>query len=361
VTVNFGVAGNVAGASAITILGRLAKVTATGTIGMANIAEGTVSGVLTLTKTGTTARTATFPDAAITVAGQGIDNAFSVGQTFANRIAIGGGALSTLGAVYIGGMTGVTSTNAIGFFLNAAYPSTATASCRGAQFSVTTAASTVVAEATGFLCASITKGSGGTITRCQSADLTDQTNGTNNCALLISNAYTYTGNWAIRSESANASYLAGSLTVAGVVTAPDGTAAAPGLRTTTYAHGMHSIGATSVGIDVAGALVLTVGATASSFASGTVLTVANTTDATTTSDGSVRLSGGLSVAKSVVIGGTAGNSINVANATGSLKINGTKVVGAQGAAVADATDATSVIARLNDLLSRLRTHGLIAT
>ena len=38
-----------------------------------------------------------------------------------------------------------------------------------------------------------------------------------------------------------------------------------------------------------------------------------------------------------------------------------KVLGAQGAAVANATDAASVIARLNDLLSRLRTHGLIAT
>jgi hypothetical protein len=42
-------------------------------------------------------------------------------------------------------------------------------------------------------------------------------------------------------------------------------------------------------------------------------------------------------------------------------VGGVKVVGAQGAAVADATDAASVIARLNDLLARLRTHGLIAT
>jgi hypothetical protein len=45
----------------------------------------------------------------------------------------------------------------------------------------------------------------------------------------------------------------------------------------------------------------------------------------------------------------------------SLRYRGTKVVGAQGAAVADATDATSVIARLNDLLARMRAHGLIAT
>ena len=55
----------------------------------------------------------------------------------------------------------------------------------------------------------------------------------------------------------------------------------------------------------------------------------------------------------------AGN-INVASGK-VYKVNGTQVVGAQGAAVADATDATSVIARLNDLLARCRAHGLIAT
>ena len=43
------------------------------------------------------------------------------------------------------------------------------------------------------------------------------------------------------------------------------------------------------------------------------------------------------------------------------KVSGTQVVSAQGAAVADATDADSTMARLNDLLGRLRTHGLIAT
>ncbi len=46
---------------------------------------------------------------------------------------------------------------------------------------------------------------------------------------------------------------------------------------------------------------------------------------------------------------------------GGYKVTGTKVVGAQGAAVADATDPASTMARLNDLLARLRTHGLIAT
>lgn len=55
------------------------------------------------------------------------------------------------------------------------------------------------------------------------------------------------------------------------------------------------------------------------------------------------------------------NKDGAANASVSFKVGGTKVIGAQGAAVADATDAGSVIARLNDLLARLRTHGLIAT
>lgn len=45
----------------------------------------------------------------------------------------------------------------------------------------------------------------------------------------------------------------------------------------------------------------------------------------------------------------------------SLYANGTKVVGAQGAAVADATDAASAITQLNALLARCRAHGLIAT
>lgn len=43
-----------------------------------------------------------------------------------------------------------------------------------------------------------------------------------------------------------------------------------------------------------------------------------------------------------------------------LNVNGNQVVGARGAAVADATDAASAITQLNALLARLRAHGLIA-
>jgi hypothetical protein len=45
---------------------------------------------------------------------------------------------------------------------------------------------------------------------------------------------------------------------------------------------------------------------------------------------------------------------------GSLLVEGTKVVGARGAAVANATDAASAVTQLNALLERLRAHGLIA-
>lgn len=48
-------------------------------------------------------------------------------------------------------------------------------------------------------------------------------------------------------------------------------------------------------------------------------------------------------------------------ATKTLSVNGTQVVTAQQAAVADATGAGDVVAQLNALLARLRTHGLIAT
>ena len=52
---------------------------------------------------------------------------------------------------------------------------------------------------------------------------------------------------------------------------------------------------------------------------------------------------------------------NVSFGSAQLQISGTKVVGAQGAAVADATGAGDIIAQFNACLARLRAHGLIAT
>jgi len=46
--------------------------------------------------------------------------------------------------------------------------------------------------------------------------------------------------------------------------------------------------------------------------------------------------------------------------TPEVRVGANKVIGAQGAAVIDATDAASAITQLNDLLARCRAHGLIA-
>ncbi len=50
-----------------------------------------------------------------------------------------------------------------------------------------------------------------------------------------------------------------------------------------------------------------------------------------------------------------------ANVTGVYKVDDVQVVGNQAAAIANATDAASVITQLNDLLAKCRTHGIIAT
>jgi hypothetical protein len=48
------------------------------------------------------------------------------------------------------------------------------------------------------------------------------------------------------------------------------------------------------------------------------------------------------------------------NVSSGYSVGGTQVVGAQGAAVSNATGAGDIVAQFNTLLSRLRTHGLIA-
>ena len=54
-------------------------------------------------------------------------------------------------------------------------------------------------------------------------------------------------------------------------------------------------------------------------------------------------------------------SYDLLSALGRYCVDGVNVVGPQGAPVANATDASSAITQLNALLSRLRTHGLIAS
>lgn len=66
----------------------------------------------------------------------------------------------------------------------------------------------------------------------------------------------------------------------------------------------------------------------------------------------------------VEVGDLIVNEHDAATAAVGLYIDGTKVVGAQGAAIADVTpaaDGTAVGTAFNTLLARLRAHGLIAT
>lgn len=89
-----------------------------------------------------------------------------------------------------------------------------------------------------------------------------------------------------------------------------------------------------------------------------VVDLRETVNGNATLDGNKTFTGNVTVQNLAVV--------NDVSTTGDIQavafaVEGYQVVGARGAAVANATDAASVIARLNDLLARLRTHGLIAT
>lgn len=53
--------------------------------------------------------------------------------------------------------------------------------------------------------------------------------------------------------------------------------------------------------------------------------------------------------------------IHLDDAAGQVRIDGVKVLGQQGAAIANAVDAADALSKFNILLARLRAHGLIAT
>jgi len=84
-----------------------------------------------------------------------------------------------------------------------------------------------------------------------------------------------------------------------------------------------------------------------------IYTTGNTNQLYLKADGNVGINNGAPAEKLDVDG-----NINV---TGVYKVVDVQVVSAQGVAVADATDAASTMARLNELIARCRAHGLIAT
>ena len=95
--------------------------------------------------------------------------------------------------------------------------------------------------------------------------------------------------------------------------------------------------------------------------------VINTNQNITTSanlQGNTANLGGLNITSTTLsnaVGDITLNPESNVNIQGDLEINGVRVLTSRGASVANATNGTDVVDRLNDLLSRLRAHGLIET
>ena len=451
-------------------------------------AGGTSSRTLTLTTAALGAdRTATFPDAVITVAGQNIDNAFSTAQTFAGsvpstptsgQVLIGGGAVKAGGAISCSLATGTAITLGSGSGASSTIASSLGNLIRHQRYGYSTAYTAVqigdASRGVGFGIDPNTIAGGqfrgdnrdffmrrGSAFGCPNAGDTDW-----EWALGISGGSGVAGQPVVKIDTVGMAIGAGSGTIlaserlrvaggtmgtpgatdvlvaagaiscgaggtfAGTVIVPNGTAAAPGIRLTSEASGLYYNASGSLGVSVKGVATarfrspstsqwggwlmlenpaadqpswfsgnldtsfiviggtsvsginsggqarlygsthatkpnyveFTRGTTVSAYFNGSgILTLNNTTDASAIGTAAMVGLGGASIAKSLWVGGTAGNYINIANATGELRVNGTKVLGAQGAAVADATGAGDVVAQLNALLARCRAHGLIAT
>lgn len=104
------------------------------------------------------------------------------------------------------------------------------------------------------------------------------------------------------------------------------------------------------------------------------LSLAGTTDTSGAATGAFQCAGGGAFAKSLTIGSTAGNFLNIANSTGALKINGTQVVKSQitgygtptgganqGSFAAGSITLANLAAGVAQLILDLKTHGLLGT
>jgi hypothetical protein len=399
-----------------------------------------ISGTLTLTKTGTTARTATFPDAAIVVSGSA--SALTSGRV--PFVTTGGLLTDSAGMTYSGTALTLTGTLTVPNGTAAAPGIRLTSEASGLfrKGSTSVGVATAGVEAVSLHAPGTGFGGGMQFNLPVDADFgylytsrtnselrisagSSSTNGANIQMFGSAHATATTGRLRA-STSSVLEWTATGITAAQNLTVPNGTAAAPGIRLTGEASGLYrAAGSLGFSVDgVAGLVILkpagaygsgfqlqhiaagntsyiypsmndgrmdlyggtgestgghvriygaahstkadyvefTRGNTVSAFfnASG-VFTLNTTTDASAIGTAAIVGLGGLSIAKSLWVGGTAGDYVNIANSTGELRVNGTKVITAQGAAVADATGAGDVVAQLNALLARCRAHGLIAT
>ncbi len=94
------------------------------------------------------------------------------------------------------------------------------------------------------------------------------------------------------------------------------------------------------------------------FGAGLLVRVAGNTALAFAANGAATFSAGVTIDGGVNAGGDVSANQALISGTG-LYVAGEKVVGAQGAAIADATDNASAIACVNQILARMRAHGLI--
>ena len=417
--------------------------------GITLLATSGITGTLTLAKTGTTARTVTFPDAAITVAGRDLAQSFTALQTFTAGLTVSAGTtalqavtcttLSPSGAVNVnfGGADDValtvygspTNNRRAILAANSSVAYVNVSSSVGAdtlelrvngvaKVSISSALATISTATTALqavTCTTLTASGSGVLgaaallasERLRVAGGTMGTPGGSDVLLAA-------GKLSCGDTSATSIQSAGGVTAAGVGKFANGTAAAPGIRLTSEESGLYRVNSTTIGTAVAGVAAMSVGTLTSIARTFCILNTAaddfpawfsgNSASNFTvfggvgasgvSTGGQVRAYGNSHATKPNFVEINSGNAVratfngsgdlaltsataSTSTTTGALTVAGgvgvagrvsatefasgtTKVLGAQGAAVADATDAASVITQLNALLARCRAHGLIA-
>jgi hypothetical protein len=248
-----------------------------------------ISGTLTLTKAGTTARTATFPDAAITVAGLEVAQTFTVSQTVS---AASNGIIQILSrntdAAGTSAEARTITSNGTGTLSQAAYgvarSGTQFGLARAGMASIFSSAHTAFAIGTtdavalslatnntvrltidsagAVTCSSSISATSGTFTSTITATRAASGNtaqtisvaGDANVRLLIAASGTHVwGDGTAAGDTTLSRSGVGQLTLAGSgMIFPNGTAAAPGIRLTSEAHGLYRFNSTTLGFAVSG-------------------------------------------------------------------------------------------------------------
>jgi hypothetical protein len=350
VEVSFGADGSVSGAATLTTLNRLAKVTATGEIGMATIAEGTITGLLTFSKSGSTARENTFPDAAIIVAGINLAQTWTAAQTFNTGTTTIGTADINGGAID-GTIIGAASA-AAGIFttLSASGQITSTVASGTAPFVV--ASPTVVANLNASLLLGQTWANPGAIggttpaaISCTTLTATGTTPGTPSAGQVL------IGGGVVK--TAGDIVIGGGFSAAGACSITDSTGLNPYLRFSDGTN-VHYLQVYSGRMDL-------------SLASGKTFSLTGGANAITTGDGEINFGNGIiDFSTSIRYRGTKILGAQVSAITDAAAVSGTATSGGYGCT--DATEFNALISAINAIKDKvnaafgvLRTHGLLAT